>query len=323
VPQSIATNGTSPDIPELPETFKNILADPRGDTLDVRLALYERVVNEFLDRAYKDVVSAPDHMIHVTCAGYLSPSPVQKMVSGRNWLNTTVTHSYHMGCYGAFPAVRMAVGFIAASYFSLPRPVKQVDLLHTEFLSIHLDALKHTPGHIVNMTLFADGFIKYSAYPQDEAAKRGLRGLKILSAQEDILPDSLDEMTWTPGPYQFDMYLSKYVPVRIQDAIMPFVTSLCDQADVDLGTEKGQMMFAIHPGGPKILDYVRDQLGIEERQVQSCRRILYEHGNMSSATIPHVWKDIVNANEIPIGTKVVSMAFGPGLTATGLLLEKV
>lgn len=44
---------------------------------------------------------------------------------------------------------------------------------------------------------------------------------------------------------------------------------------------------------------------------------------MSSATIPHVFSEIVNDPNIKSGTKIVAMANGPGLTATGLLLEKI
>jgi len=44
---------------------------------------------------------------------------------------------------------------------------------------------------------------------------------------------------------------------------------------------------------------------------------------MSSATVPHIFNEIVNDSNIPAGTKIVAMAFGPGLTATGLLLEKI
>ena len=52
----------------------------------------------------------PDDIIHVSCSGYVSPSPVQSFLSRRGWLGVGVTHSYHMGCYGAFPAIRTAVG---------------------------------------------------------------------------------------------------------------------------------------------------------------------------------------------------------------------
>jgi predicted naringenin-chalcone synthase len=82
------------------------------------------------------------------------------------------------------------------------------------------------------------------------------------------------------------------------------------------------MHFAIHPGGPKIIDYVVDAIGITKEQASWSYDILYRHGNMSSATVPHIFNEIVNDSNIPAGTKIVAMAFGPGLTATGLLLKK-
>ena len=83
------------------------------------------------------------------------------------------------------------------------------------------------------------------------------------------------------------------------------------------------MHFAIHPGGPKIIDYVVDAVGISKDQACWSYEILRQQGNMSSATIPHIFNEIINDDNIVSGTKIVAMAFGPGLTATGLLLEKI
>ena len=44
---------------------------------------------------------------------------------------------------------------------------------------------------------------------------------------------------------------------------------------------------------------------------------------MSSATIPHILKEILEEKAIVVGTRVVCVAFGPGLTITGLVLEKI
>lgn len=321
LPQSMAKG--IEELPDLPDILHNIFEDPAGETLDQRLILYNQVASDIFGLCYQDVTSPPDDLIHVSCSGYSSPSPTQVIAEQNNWFNTTVTHSYHMGCYGAFPAVRMATGFIAASIACLPKAKKRVDIVHTEFLSLHLNPLAQSASDIVQMSLFADGYIKYSAYSEQEFEHTSQRGLKILAIEEHLLPDSLAEMTWTLGPYQFDMFLSKYVPLHIRKSVRRFVTQLCEQINIDFEQEKERMAFAIHPGGPKILDYIREELGLEERQIEPSRRILYQHGNMSSATVPHIWAAIVDADDIPVGTKVLSMAFGPGLTACGILLEKV
>jgi predicted naringenin-chalcone synthase len=295
-----------------------------GEPLDERMSLFEEVAEGVFERVYSgEDAQSPDDIIHVSCSGYLSPSPVQSFLSKRGWLSVGVTHSYHMGCYGAFPAIRTALGLVGSSHVSLPKRKRRVDLVHTEFLSLHFDLLGEEPDNFVTSTLFADGFIKYSAYPQSEFEKAPRNGLRILAIDEYILPDSLPEMTLRPGPLQFDMSLSKRVPFMIRDSIGDFVTAICDQVGLDFEREKGTMVFAIHPGGPAILNQIRGRLGIEESQIELSRRVLYEHGNMASATAPHIWKLIVESPAIPTGAKVLSMAFGPGLTVIGALFEKL
>jgi alkylresorcinol/alkylpyrone synthase len=300
------------------------LRNPTGETLDERMDLFEEVACDVFERVYRDRASdPPDDIVHVSCSGYVSPSPVQTFLSRRGWLGVGVTHSYHMGCYGAFPAIRTAVGLVGSSYVSLPDRKRRVDLVHTEFLSLHFDLLGDEADNFVTSTLFADGFIKYAAYPQAEFAKRSTSGLKVLAIEEHILPDSLPEMTLRPGPLQFDMSLSKRVPFMIRDSIADFVHSICARAGLDFEHEKSSMIFAIHPGGPAILNQIRGRLGIEEDAVALSRRVLYEHGNMASATAPHIWRLIVESPAISSGSKVLSMAFGPGLTVIGALFEKL
>ncbi len=300
------------------------LRSATGEALDERMSLFEEIACEVFERVYGEgAAEPPDDIVHVSCSGYVSPSPVQTFLSRRRWLHTGVTHSYHMGCYGAFPAIRTAVGLVGASHASLPQPKRRVDLVHTEFLSLHFDLLGDEPDNFVTSTLFADGFIKYAAYPQSEFVRTGRRGLKVLAIDEFILPDSLPEMTLRPGPLQFDMSLSKKVPFMIRDSIADFVVSICAQVDLDFEREKGSMVFAIHPGGPAILNQIRSKLGIDESQIAMSRQVLHEHGNMASATAPHIWQMIVESPEVAVGSKVLSMAFGPGLTVIGALFEKV
>lgn len=300
------------------------LRNPTGETLDERMNLFEEVACEVFERVYRDPkVAPPDDIVHVSCSGYVSPSPVQSFLSRRGWLGVGVTHSYHMGCYGAFPAIRTAVGLVGSSYVSLPKAKRRVDLVHTEFLSLHFDLLGEEPDNFVTSTLFADGFIKYTAYPYSEFVNDGRNGLKVLAIDEHILADSLPEMTLRPGPLQFDMSLSKRVPFMIRDSISDFVRSICAQVGLDFEREKSAMVFAIHPGGPAILNQIRGKLGIEESAVAQSRNVLYEHGNMASATAPYIWQLVAESPAIPRGSKVLSMAFGPGLTVIGALFEKV
>jgi predicted naringenin-chalcone synthase len=280
------------------------------------------VAFDCFERLYAVEESPPDELIHVSCSGYLSPSPAQRYLAARRWCDTGVLHSYHMGCYGAFPPVTMALGLLASSHFALPRPKRRVDIVHTELLSMHADYTDAEPGSLVSMTLFADGFVRYSVTPTHELVARGEPGLEILATDTRLIADSADDMTWHPRADVFEMYLSKDVPLKLRDNIAPFMRELAAQAGIDFEREKSELLFAVHPGGPRILDHFRDVLGIEEAQQRWSRRVLFENGNMSSATVPHVWRELLCDPSVASGTRVVSVAFGPGLTATGMILRK-
>jgi alkylresorcinol/alkylpyrone synthase len=305
---------------KFPEVYQNIMENSFGVDLNTRLAIYEKLVINVMENWYQQVERLPDDIIHATCTGYLSPSPIQTLLSNKGWSDITVTHSYQMGCYGAIPPLRMAVGFLSANAI-MPIQKKSVDILHTEYSSLHFQAINNAPDQIVSMTLFGDGFIKYSVYIED-ATRRAKDGLKVLAAQDTIIASSVNEMTLIPGPYTFEMWLSKNVPLKIREEIHQFVTALCHQAGLDFDEIKGELIFALHPGGPKIIEHIKEQLGLTEKQIRFSKKILFEHGNMVSATLPYIWKEIIDDATVTPGTKVVSIAFGPGITVAGFLLEK-
>jgi alkylresorcinol/alkylpyrone synthase len=307
-----------------PAPYTNIYDNPAGKTWDKRRVLFEQAALAAFERCYEETGQLPpDEIIHVTCSGYASPSPAQVFLSKRGWFQTGVTHAYHMGCYGAFPAIRTACGLLAASYAALPTPKDRVDIVHTEYLSLHVDFLTHDAGNYVMNALFGDGFIKYSAYPLVNFLASGKRGLKLLAIQERLVPNSLDEMTLKPGLYSFDETISKNVPDIIYIHVKQFMSDLCHQAGIDFDAEKDDLVYAIHPGGPAIVTKVREALGLDESKMWVSREILDQHGNMASATAPYMWQKIAETDAIPAGAKIVSVGFGPGLTVIGAVFEKI
>lgn len=313
---------TSPSEYHFPLGFEVRLGNSFGPKIEVRMEWFKRKMGYVFDEFYANVSARPENLVHVTCSGYSSPSVAQEAVIERKWETVQVTHSYHMGCYGAFPAIRTASSLISASSLN-----GRADVVHTELLSAHLNLTEFSPANTMICSLFADGFIGYSLYEEkafmDDDTILEKKGLRILAFHEVIIPDSLEDMSWDLGEYNFLMTLSKRVPVFIRKNIKSFLTTLCKKGGVDLEEQKARMHFAIHPGGPKIIDYVINEIGLLKEQAHWSYEVLRVHGNMSSATIPHIFNKIVDDPAIKSGTKVVAMAFGPGLTATGLLLEKI
>ncbi len=280
---------------------------PTGMDLSKRIEIFDKEVEKIFIEYYPENSSAPDDLIHVSCTGYVSPSGAQKIVSMRNWGHlTTVTHAYHMGCYGSMPAIRMGTGFLNSS-----NEKKRVDIVHTEICSLHTNPSLHQTDQLVSQSLFADGFMKYSIVKQTDKPH-----LKVLRLREEIIPNSLKAMTWNLAGWGFQMSLAKEVPVLIKRHLPIFLDRLCKNDYKDA-------LFAIHPGGPKILVYIQELLGLSEEQMRFSFQILKEYGNMSSATLPHIWEKILKDPRIPSLKPIISLAFGPGLSICGSLMEKV
>jgi predicted naringenin-chalcone synthase len=291
------------------EIFR-LLENPAGLGLDVRMISYANEAARIFEEFYPTEENPPDDLIHVTCTGYVSPSGAQRLVSTRNWgQKTTVTHAYHMGCYGSIPALRMAHGFL----LSQP-PKKRADIVHTEICSIHANPSLHTSDQLVSQSLFADGYVKYSMGNDKEKSR-----LRFYSTYEEIIPHSIGAMSWNVINWGFAMSLSKEVPVLIARTLPGFLERLSRNGKWTAEELCKKAVFAVHPGGPKILTYVQEILALKASQMKHSFQILEQFGNMSSATLPHIWMAILEKATEP--TPIVSLAFGPGLSICGAILE--
>ena len=283
---------------------------PHGRSTAYRMQLYAELVDDYFTTAYAADAEPPDDLVHVTCTGYASPSGAQKLVAARGWgTRTRVTHAYHMGCYAAIPAIRIAAGFTAIG-------ARRADIVHTELCSLHLDPADHSVEQLVVQSLFADGLIRYAMTAEDTGP-----GLRLLAAYEQILPDSADAMRWIVADRGMAMALARTVPDRIAGVVRGFVLELYRRAGLDLGALR-RSVFAVHPGGPRILDGVARALELDAAQIAASRGVLRDHGNMSSATLPHIWMRLLADPAVAPGTVIPSLAFGPGLTVCGALFEK-
>ena len=298
------------------EIYKVTDSSPTGADILERTMFFSKKADAIFTNAYENTKEKPDHLIHVTCTGYISPSPAQKVVAQPSWQKSTgITHAYHMGCYASLPAIRIAQGLIAQN--SPHHSNFTADIFHTEMCSLHMNTLNHTPEQIIVQTLFADGHIKYTA--QSKPAQ-GVKSLKVLAIHEKIIPESSQDMSWLPTPWGMQMTLSREVPQKIKEHLKDFLNEMLKAAHLN-PEELRSAEFAIHPGGPKIIDTVKEILELDESKMAYSKKILFERGNMSSATLPHVWEIMLADSKVIAGQKIISFAFGPGLTVFGSIME--
>jgi predicted naringenin-chalcone synthase len=316
-----APDGSTPPEDEL--LLYDVDHSPTGAGTAARTDYYAREVESVFARLYAHEHEPPHDLVHVTCTGYLSPSGAQRLVSAKGWgERTRVTHAYHMGCYAAVPALRIALGLGALEAAGVAgargrEREYRADVVHTELCTLHFDPTIHTPEQLVVQSLFADGSIRYTVSSDGEGP-----GFRVLSLREILSGGSEDAMQWSLGDHGMRMTLSREIPGHVARTIRPFVAALFERAGLDFANERHRSVFAVHPGGPKIIDAVREAMELEEAQVAPARRVLSRFGNMSSATVPHIWSELLDDPRYPAGTLVASFAFGPGLTICGALLRK-
>ena len=143
----------------------------------------------------------------------------------------------------------------------------------------------------------------------EPGAGRGRRMAGVVARTDT---STADHMTWEVTDLGFRMGLSPRVPDVLSRHVGDVVEELLRGAGLRVEDVAG---WAVHPGGPRILDVVREELGLAEAQLAASRRVLAEHGNCSSATVLLVLEELAD-----VEGPVVAMAFGPGLTLYAALL---
>lgn len=282
-----------------------------------RLALFQKhAVHLSVSATQKCLSSITDlkrseitHLVVVSCTGMYAPGLDIDLVKALG-LKSTIERTCinFMGCYAAFNGLKLANTFCDQSKDA------KVLVICTELCSIHFQR-EGTEDNLLANSLFADG----SAALLVEAQPRKGLNLKPISFFCDIANEGEHDMAWTVGDLGFEMRLSSYVPEVIQSGIKRLTASLLQKISQNFSDVS---YFAIHPGGKKILEAVENELGITKLQNHHSYEVLKNYGNMSSPTVLFVLNEVCKKlNGVDDGKKILSFAFGPGLTLESMVLE--
>ncbi len=247
------------------------------------------------------------HLVTVSCTGFAAPGVDASLIASLG-LRPTVerTHVGFMGCHGAINGLRVASAFANAD----PRAVVLVCAVELCSLHFHYTA---DPEKMVANALFADGAA--AAIVAGAASERSAP--MVAACGSCLFPDSTDAMTWHIGDFGFEMTLSPRVPDLIGTHLRPWLASFLDSAGVPMASVAS---WAIHPGGPRVLSAVAESLLLPAEAMDASRRILADHGNMSSPTVMFIL-DLLRRDRGTLPTPCVALAFGPGLVAEAALLR--
>jgi len=243
------------------------------------------------------------HVVTVSCTGFYNPGPDYYIV--RELGMSDATQRYHlgfMGCYAAFPALRMAAQFCEAD------PSAVVLVMCLELCTLHLQ-LTGLEDNLLANSLFADG--AGAAVVSARTPSPAIPSYRIEGFRSALVPAGEQDMTWRIGDQGFDIALSSYVPKIIGGNIRELVGPALAAGGLSLPDID---TWAVHPGGKSIVDQVQKSLGLSGEQVSASREVLRRCGNMSSATILFVLEEILRRPSGKSPERVCAIAFGPGLT---------
>jgi len=281
----------------------------RGPSTEERMKQFELTVPhlaiEASQKALKNAKTSPAricHLVTVSCTGFSAPGfDVELIKKLKLAPDLSRTQIGFMGCHGAIN------GFRAARALALAHPGELVLLCAAEISSVHY-AYGRKSDHLVANSLFADG--AGAAVISDTGASQSW---KILAAGSNIFPDSEKMMTWRIGNHGFEMGLSPRLPQLIRDNLKPWLSQWLSAQGFRIEDIRS---WAVHPGGPRVLNAVQTSLGLPDNALSVSRQILAEFGNMSSATIFSI---IERFYQNPDPLPCLALAFGPGLAAEVVL----
>ncbi|MVN76297.1 type III polyketide synthase [Hymenobacter sp. HMF4947] len=249
------------------------------------------------------------HLITVSCTGMYAPGLDIELVAALGLApSVRRTCVNFMGCYAAVNALRLADSIVRAD------PASRVLVVSVELCTLHFQK-SHEPDHLVSNALFGDGAAAALVLGQ----RFPTPCLALQAFHCGLEPAGVQDMAWHIGDFGFEMTLSGYVPGLIEGGIGQLLAGLLH----DLPVRRQDIRhFALHPGGRKILESIEKALGLSKEDNCHAYQVLRDYGNMSSATVLFVLRELLAAaTPLDNGAPVLSCAFGPGLTLEAMLLE--
>jgi alpha-pyrone synthase len=236
------------------------------------------------------------HLIVTSCTGFYAPGLDIDIVRECG-LAPTVQRTLigFMGCHAALIGLRNAKHIVESD------PEAVVLMVNLELCSLHLQETTRM-DRLVSFLLFADGCTASLITARSE-------GLRIDDCTSHLSLADAERMAWHIEDQGFAMTLDARLPARIRQWFRAADELSKPEHD------PAEMLWAIHPGGRLILSSVQDACGLSDAQMAVSREVLRRFGNMSSASIMFILRDILARQSLATEPRPGrAIAFGPGLT---------
>lgn len=324
---AVAEGETSAPMPARitePKVLPEVIAgnSPGASTAE-RMEIYTHfasdLATESAANALEDSQVRPDqitHLVTVTCTGFDSPGVDFELIKRLELPNTTQRINVgFMGCHAAINGIRVAQAIATADSSA------RVLVCCVELCSLHYRFQWDNEG-IIGNALFADGsasLVIGQQSPTEQSARQQPQW-NLIDTGSVVIAESQSSMSWKVGNHGFEMMLASEVGEKIEANLAAWLTHWLDKRGLSVGDVD---YWAVHPGGPKILDAVQSCMHLSKDALNTSRSVLESHGNMSSPTVLFVLQQF-QYQQINSGSGnalCLLLAFGPGLVAEVALIS--
>jgi predicted naringenin-chalcone synthase len=290
------------------------LGDALRDSQDELIVRYRKfgvqVAVEAADKALKQAgleAEQVDGVVINSCTGYLCPGLSSYVAEGLR-LRTDVWpfDLQGMGCGGALPNLKTAHNFLQA------HPNSHVLSIAVEICSATI-FFDEAPDVLISNAIFGDG-----AAAAVLTNRRGNGGLRLKGFAAGLYPDDRQYLYYRTEQSRLRNVLSIRVPV----VGARHGREVIDQLLAATGTGMEEIQhWVVHPGGERVLDAFQKTLGLPGEALAASRTVLYNYGNMSSASVLFVLQEVLRSHSPQPGDRAVLCSFGAGFGAYAGLVE--
>ncbi len=253
-----------------------------------------------------------DHVIFVTSTGLSTPSIDARLFNilkfSRHVRRTPI---WGLGCAGGAAALSRALEYTTAF------PEHAVLVIAIELCGLTFRKDDYSKSNLIGTSLFSDGAAAVLVVG-DKHPLCNRKGVRLLNSLSTIYDNSLGVMGWEVKNDGLKVIFSKDIPAIVRASVKPNIEELASLNGIQIGDIKH---YVVHPGGMKVLDAYADALGVREDAFRFSRKVLHEHGNMSSPTVLYVLGEFLREGDFSSHEYGLISALGPGFSSELVLFE--
>ncbi len=293
--------------------FDMATLDPNesADDMHERFAEHSvKISKEAIDRCLeqgqltsKDI----DYIVAVSCTGYLCPGLSAILIKEMGMRNDLQRADLiGMGCAGAMPGLQRAFDYVKAY------PDKRALVVTVEICSAcyYIDESLET---VVGNAICGDGAAAVLV------ANHGAgTGPELVQFETLIEPSFIDTVGFQFKSGKLRIVLSKDIREAAGGLAAKVINTLLEKARL---TKEDIAHWVVHSGGRKVIDNIKEEVGLAEEQLCHSRGVLKNFGNMSSPTVLFVLNETMKRSNPRSGDLGVMLAMGPGLAIEAGLIR--